>query len=129
MARPRFRPGAWRRAFFFVLLALAAPARAQDPEPPTPNLTIDQATQLATVLLAKGTRAPAERLSTRLRAAPGPSLQVLFLSAHLKLARGDVGGAAAEFRRILNRDPTAVRSRLGLAVALYRERDYPAALY
>jgi outer membrane protein len=130
MARPRFRPGAWRRAAFFVLLALAtAAARAQDAEPPTVNLTIEQATQLATELLEQGKLDAAERLIARLRAAPEPSLQVLFLSGHLKLARGDVAGAIEEFRRILALDPTAVRVRLDLALALYRARDYTAALY
>ena len=122
MARPlRFLLLAWA-------LALGC-AHAQDPEPPTLNLTIEQATQLATELLEQGKLDPAERLIARLRAAPEPSLQVLFLSGHLKLARGDVAGAVEEFRRILNRDPTAVRVRLDLALALYRERDYPAALY
>jgi outer membrane protein len=130
MARPCFRPGAWRRAAFFVLLVLALPsARAQDAEPPTVNLTVEQATQLATELLEQGRLDPAERLITRLRAAPEPTLQVLFLSGHLKLARGDVAGAIEEFRRILVRDPDAVRVRLDLALALYRARDYPAALY
>jgi outer membrane protein len=129
MARPCFRPGAWRRAAFLVLLALAVPAGAQDAEPPTVNLTVEQATELATQLLEQGKLDPAERLITRLRAAPQPSLQVLFLSGHLKLARGDVAGAVEEFRRILVLDPKAVRVRLDLALALYRVRDYPAALY
>ncbi len=129
MARPCYRPGAWRWASFFVLLALSWPARAQEPEPPTVNLTIEQATDLATQLLEQGRLDAAERLITKLRAAPDPSLQVLFLSGHLKIARGDVAGAVEEFRRILVRDPKAVRVRLDLALALYRARDYPAALY
>ena len=120
------------RPLRFLLLACALAfsfARAQDPEPPAVNLTIEQATQLATELLEQGKLDAAERLITRLRTGPEPSLQVLFLSGHLKLARGDVAGAVDEFRRILVRDPTAVRVRLDLALALYRERDYPAALY
>lgn len=119
------------RLFFAVLLAcaLAGPcARAQEAEPPTVNLTIEQATELATQLLEQGKLDPAERLIRPLRAAE-PSLQVLFLSGHLKLARGDVAGAIEEFREILRRDPRAVRVRLDLALALYRARDYPAALY
>src|SRR3954463_9428087 len=115
-----------------VLLGCAPPpplARAQDAEPPTVNLTIEQATELATRLLEQGRLDPAERLIRRLRAAADPPLQVLFLSGHLHLARGDVGGAIEEFREILRRDPKAVRVRLDVALALYRERDYPAALY
>jgi outer membrane protein len=111
--------------------ALALPlARAQqDAKPPTVNLTIEQAIELATQLLEQGRLDPAERLIRRLRAAPDPPLQVRFLAGHLDLAQGDVAGAIEEFREVLRRDPRAVRVRLDLALALYRERDYPAALY
>jgi tetratricopeptide (TPR) repeat protein len=121
------------RPFLAALLlgwALALPhARAQDAEPPTVDLTVEQAIELATRLLEQGRLDPAGRLIGRLRAAPEPPLQVLFLSGHLKLARGDVAGAVEEFREILRRDPQAVRVRLDLALALYRVRDYAAALY
>jgi tetratricopeptide (TPR) repeat protein len=118
-----------RFAAILLVWVLVLPcARAQD-EPPTVNLTVEQAIELATELLEKGRLDPAERLIRRLRAAPDPPLQVLFLSGHLKLARGDVAGAIEEFREILRRDPKAVRVRLDLALALYRARDYPAALY
>jgi tetratricopeptide (TPR) repeat protein len=121
------------RLFFAALLlggVLALPhARAQDAEAPTVELTLEQAIDLATRLLEQGRLEPAERLIRRLRAAPDPPLQVLFLSGHLDLARGDVAGAIEEFRAILRRDPKAVRVRLDLALALYRARDYAAALY
>src|SRR4051812_33251280 len=120
-----------RHRFAAILLGwtLALPcARAQE-APPTVELTVEQAIGLATELLEKGRLEPAERLIARLRAAPQPPLQVLFLSGHLKLAKGDVAGAIEEFREVLRRDPKAVRVRLDLALALYRTRDYPAALY
>jgi outer membrane protein len=115
-----------------AMLALAAPPplRAQEPAPEaTLSLTLEQAIQLATELLEQGKLEPAGRLIRRLRAAPEPPPQVLFLSGHLKLREGDTAGAIEEFRGILRRDPKAVRVRLDLALALYRARDYPAALY
>src|SRR5215831_5941118 len=109
---------------------LAVDTCAQETQPQISiDLTVDEAIELATQWLEQGRLEPAERLVAKLRAVPDPRPQVLFLSAHIKLAKGDLPGAIDEFRRILQKDPKAVRVRLDLALTLYRTRDYAAALY
>lgn len=93
------------------------------------ELNVEQATDLATVWLEQGKTAQAEKLLKRLRSAPRPSLQVMFLSGQLAGMRENWGKAIEEYRAILITDPKAVRVRLELARALFEIKDYPAALY
>jgi tetratricopeptide (TPR) repeat protein len=123
---------------FLLTCGLIGTAASQNPGPsPAPpgtpsetvELSLQQAIELATEWLEQGRLEPAERLIQKLRAAADPPPQVLFLSAHLKQARGDLSGAVEEFRELLRKDPRAVRARLDLALALYRMREYRSALY
>lgn len=71
----------------------------------------------------------AQAIVSRLRAAPDPGLQVLFLSGALYVQRGRHAEAAEEFRLVLAKDPSLVRPRLELARALFMAGDYDAARY
>jgi outer membrane protein len=91
--------------------------------------TTDEDIATATALFASGRLDEAEALVTTLRQTEPPPLQVLFLSGAISLARGKYEDAAAEFRRMLVRDPTLLRPRLELARALYLAGDYQTARY
>ncbi len=97
------------------------PARSQA----TPEEEIAEATRL----LESGQIDEAQAIVSRLRAAPNPPLQVLFLSGALYSIKGRYLEAAEEFRLMLARDPTLVRPRLELARALFMAREYGAARY
>jgi len=91
--------------------------------------TTDEEIETATALFASGRLDEAQALVTTLRRIEPPPLQVLFLSGAISLARGKYDDAAAEFRRMLVRDPTLLRPRLELARALYLAGDYQTARY
>jgi len=91
--------------------------------------TTDEDIATATALFASGRLDEAEALVIPLRRIEPPPLQVLFLSGAIALARGKYDDAAAEFRRMLTRDPTLLRPRLELARALYLAGDYQTARY
>ena len=108
------------RALILLLLALmggTAQAAAEE--------DVDQATRL----LAEGRLDEAEALVQRLRSEPQPPLQVIFLSGMIRIERGRYLDAAAEFRRMLQQDPSLLRPRLELGRALFLAGEYQAALY
>ena len=91
--------------------------------------TLEEQIAEATRLLESGRVDKAQSIVSRLRAAPNPGLQVLFLSGALYAMKGRYRDAAEEFRLMLARDPTLVRPRLELARALFLAREYNAARY
>ena len=117
----RLTPRALLAAALFVHLVLPAISAL--------CATTDEDIATATALFASGHLDEAEALVTTLRQTEPPALQVLFLSGAIALARGKYEDAAAEFRRMLVRDPTLLRPRLELARALYLAGDYQTARY
>ncbi len=68
-------------------------------------------------------------LLASLRAEKPPQLEVLFISGMLASLEGDYATAANEFRAMLTRDPSLIRPRLELALALQKSGDSQAAKY
>ena len=68
-------------------------------------------------------------LLASLRAEKPPQLEVLFISGMLASLEGDYATAANDFRAMLTRDPSLIRPRLELALALQRSGDRQAAKY
>lgn len=64
-----------------------------------------------------------------LRDVPEPHLEVLFISGRLHMQAGRFDRAAQEFRLMLARDPSLVRPRLELALALQEAGDRQGAKY
>jgi len=117
----RWSRGSLVRILILLLTLSAAPARSE----PTPEEEIAEATRL----LESGRIDEAQIIVSRLRAAPNPELQVLFLSGALYAIKGRYREAAEEFRLMLARDPTLVRPRLELGRVLFMAREYNAARY
>jgi tetratricopeptide (TPR) repeat protein len=92
-------------------------------------LAPDDRISAASILLENGRIAEAQAIVSELRGVAEPDQQVLFLSGALYFIGGRYDEAAAEFRRMLTRDPTLVRPRLELARALYLSGQYEAARY
>ncbi|HEX7952593.1 MAG TPA: surface lipoprotein assembly modifier, partial [Burkholderiales bacterium] len=92
-------------------------------------LAPDDRITAASILLENGRIAEAQAIVSELRDVAQPDQQVLFLSGALYFIGGRYDEAAAEFRRMLTRDPTLVRPRLELARALYMSGQYEAARY
>ena len=68
-------------------------------------------------------------LLATLHAQTPPHLAVLFLSGMVANLEGDYATASSEFRAMLARDPSLVRPRLELALALQKSGDRQAAKY
>lgn len=64
-----------------------------------------------------------------LLALPKPHLEALFLAGMTAMAEGDYATAATAFRAMLARDPSLVRPRLELALALQKLGDRQGAKY
>ena len=68
-------------------------------------------------------------LLASLRAEKPPPLEVLFISGMLASQQGDYTNAASEFRAMLVRDPSLIRPRLELALALQKSGNRRDAKY
>lgn len=69
------------------------------------------------------------QLLAPLLAEPEPALEALFLAGMAASQQGDYAAAAGFFRAMLTRDPSLVRPRLELALALQKSGDFQAARY
>ncbi len=83
----------------------------------------------AQTLFASKNYAELKPLLASLHAEKPPHLEVLFISGMLASQEGDYANAAQEFRTMLARDPSLVRPRLELALALQKSGDRRAAKY
>lgn len=83
----------------------------------------------ASRLFAQQNYADLQPLIDSLRAAPEPHQEVLFISGMLHARAGRFDLAAREFRLMLARDPSLVRPRLELALALQQSGDRQGAKY
>ena len=83
----------------------------------------------AEALFATQKIAELKPLLATLRAQTPPHLAVLFLSGMVANLEGDYAAAANEFRAMLARDPSLIRPRLELALALQKSGDRQAAKY
>lgn len=80
-------------------------------------------------LFAAQNLAELKPLLTTLRAETPPHLAVLFISGMVASQDGDYAKATDEFRAMLTRDPSLIRPRLELALALQKNGDRQAAKY
>lgn len=83
----------------------------------------------AEALFAANKIAELKPLLAALKQENPPHLAVLFLAGMVANAEGDYAAAANEFRAMLTRDPSLIRPRLELALALQKSGDRQAAKY
>lgn len=83
----------------------------------------------AEALFASNKIAELKPLLAELKQDNPPYLAVLFLSGMVANFEGDYAAAANEFRAMLTRDPTLIRPRLELALALQKNGDRQTAKY
>lgn len=108
-----------------LCVLLAAPAAAQDGEPPActygicqVRITPSQLLAQAEALVRAGRFSEAEPMIAALQQAPDLKVQSRFLAGYAASAQGDFKQAAAIFKDILSDDPNQTRVRLELARAM-----------
>lgn len=120
-----------------LLLCLApAPAWAAPATPETQGELAEPDPAAARAALATAEKQYAARDYAGLRAtlapllaASTPHLEALFLSGMAAMAEGDYPTAVTAFRAMLARDPSLIRPRLELALALQKSGDRQGARY
>ena len=90
---------------------------------------VDMRIAEAEALFAANKIAELKPLLAALKQEKPPHLAVLFLSGMVANAEGDYAAAANAFRAMLTRDPSLIRPRLELALALQKSGDRQAAKY
>ena len=127
-----------RNGLLFLLLSLVSATGLADPVAPvaTQSQPANPDAGKVRAALATAEKLYAARDYAALRAAlapllavPNPHLEVLFLSGMAAMAEGDYAAAITAFRAMLARDPSLVRPRLELALALQKSGDRQAAKY
>lgn len=103
-------------------------ARAEDLQPGA-TLSLESAAELATRFYDQGRLKDAAQIVAKLRPLRGVPAQIVFLSAHLLESQGDLAGACAEYRLMLDQHPELPRVRLDLARALFLSGQFDQARY
>lgn len=119
-------------ALFFSVTGYAGERQAGTNSDTQTNTTSNEPdasiTELEALFAAKKI-AELKPLLATLRAHKPPHMAVLFISGMLASHEGDYAKATDEFRAMLTRDPSLVRPRLELALALQKEGDRQSAKY
>lgn len=126
-----------RCGWLLFLLGLSPAAGLADPMPaipPTQASALDPAAVKAALATAERQYAARDYAGLRatlapLLAMPKPHLEALFLSGMAAMAEGDYPTAVTPFRAMLARDPSLIRPRLELAMALQKSGDRQGAKY
>jgi tetratricopeptide (TPR) repeat protein len=126
-----------RNGLLFLLLGLVPTAGLAEPAPvagQSQPAEPDPAAVRAALAAAEKQYAARDYAALRatlapLLAVPKPHLEALFLSGMAAMAEGDYANAITAFRGMLARDPSLIRPRLELAMALQKSGDRQGAKY